>query len=72
MGLDLGSKVCKKKKEILEASTLFQHIFYDDNQLSDCPMPCHFITNLFSPMEANDNDWMWLHFNKFIKAQYIY
>ena len=33
MGLDLGSKVCKKKNEILQASTLFQHIFYNDNQV---------------------------------------
>ena len=60
------------KNKILASSKLFQEFFSNEKMVDECPMPCGFINSLFSPMEANEDDWIWLKFNKFIQAQYIY
>ena len=58
--------------KIMEASKFFQEFSSNEKMVKDCRMPCAFINSLFSPMEANDDDWIWLRFNKFVKAQCIY
>ena len=72
IGIELSTNVCRDEKKILTASRLFNEYFYNDKQTNDCPMPCHFINNIFTPMESNEDHCMWLKFQKYIKAQYIY
>ena len=60
------------QQKILNSSKVFQELLSNEKMVDDCRMPCTFINSLFSPMEANDDGWIWLKFNKFVKAQCIY